>query len=237
MCLKSLNERGMGMIEVVIAAGLMGVLVLGMASMYETQQKQIKVLMQKQELVDLKNQMLTNLNNPTVCTWQLKDKAIDVSMPTSEVSPSPTILTLTNNTIYGGPNSTSAPLASAGQKLPNSIHGLQVLRVAFKGIFATGNPDEYRGVFEVVLDPASTPMPVRPVQVPVTISTAPADPPNAKKIVSCRGEAPGSLRVEGQANVGGSTCHRFLMVAVPFALRLLPNGSISQRRLPQCPKF
>ena len=179
------NQRGGSLMEVIVAVGIMGILAAGMASMFDGQQKQIRALLQKQEMIELKNNMLRQLSSAAVCTWQLQDKRINVDGTYSELAPSPTVLNLTGGTLYAGPSSTSAPLAIAGQRLPASLARLEVAAVTFKNIYPTGNPNEYKGVVEVSFNASSLAIASHPIQVQQTVTVNPTDPPDQKRIVAC----------------------------------------------------
>lgn len=181
------SQSGMGIIELVIAAGMLGVIALGAASMFESQHKQVKSLMQKQEMVDLKNLMIQALSKSDVCTWQLKDRDIVISPVPTETAPSSSVLTLTDNTIYAGTDNTSAALARPG-KLPGTLSGIEVQSVSFRNIYSTGIANEYKGMFEVSFNSSSLPIAVKPVQVPVFFRTYSATP---DRIESCSGVGTG----------------------------------------------
>lgn len=179
-------ESGAGLVEVLIAVGIMGIVMMGMTSMFDSQRQQLRILSQKQDLIDLKNIMLNQLSKASVCTWQLKNKQINNASPTSPTSFSPTVLTFTGNTIYSGINAASAPLAVEGAPIPNSLNGVVIESVRFKDIYATGNTNEYRGVIEVAFAPASLQMMLKPIQQPVIIKTL--GPPSTTDVIdSCYG--------------------------------------------------
>lgn len=154
-----------------------------MASMFHSQQKEIRSLKQKQELVDLKNIMLQQLGKSEVCTWQLKDKIIDLSTAPTESSPSPTIINL--GELRQGPNSTSALIAKTNERLPQSQTGLRVEQVSFRNIYATGNTDEYSGVFDISFASSSLAYSLKSVQTQQIFKVVGTDPATAKRIESC----------------------------------------------------
>src|SRR3954471_10649959 len=89
------DQFGMGIIEVLVAVSMLSAVSMGMIILFQSQQAQIRALVQKQDSITLKNMMLQQLANPNVCTWQLKDKVIDVSMATTAAAPSPSELVFT----------------------------------------------------------------------------------------------------------------------------------------------
>ncbi len=187
------KQAGFSITEVLIAVAILSVISLGVAGTMSRMHSQLRGISQKQEVVELKNLMTQQLAKTGVCSWQLKDKVIDVSMATSEASPSPTSLNL--GELYMGQDATSALLAKAGQIIPESQSGVKVASVFFRNIYATGNPNEYKGIFQINFDPNSVSVPVKPLQVQQIFWTDPADPANAKKIQTCKGGV-GTIKVE-----------------------------------------
>lgn len=175
------DQSGLGLIEVLVALGVMSIIGMATMTMIENQHRQITVLVQRQEMADLKNTMLTLLSKPNVCSWQLKDRVVNVSGALSEASPSSTVLSLP--ILRQGTTATSAILAQVNQNLPGSR--LRVTSISFRGIYPTGNPNEYRGNFEIVLNSGSTTLATKPVQITQVIQTVASDPLNAKRIDSC----------------------------------------------------
>jgi type II secretory pathway pseudopilin PulG len=173
------NNYGFTLVETLIAAGILVTVMLASISMVNSQQKEIRSLMQKTEAVELKNLMTEVFANSIVCTGHLKDLAVDVASA-STTTTSPTVLNLSN--IYYGDPVTSGPLASAGKALPLSQHGLVVDKISFKNILATGNPNEYKGQFEVSFTSDSMMRPIRPVRLEQIFKTTATGP---TKIISC----------------------------------------------------
>lgn len=177
------------MIEVLMVIGVMAVVSTALANLLNSQQRSIQFLAQKQEIVDMKNIMLTQLARADVCSWQLAGRTFDASMPTSETNPSPAVVALLNNTIYHGLDQTSAAIAAAGQPLPGTLTGVRINAVSFRRIFKA-NDDVYKGVFEVSFNGTVTP--ANAVQVSQVVRTVVGSPDNAKVIQDCVGSAGGA---------------------------------------------
>lgn len=190
------NETGFTLIEVMMGIAILAIVTIGMAESLSQMYSQLRAISQKQEIIELKNIVTQQLGKPGVCTWQLRDKVIDVSMPTTEFSPSPSLLNL--GEIYMGQDATSPLLAKSGLRIPESLSGVKVASVYFKNIYATGNANEYKGIFQINFDAASLAQPVKPLQVQQVFLTDAADPASAKKILACKGGggASGSIKTE-----------------------------------------
>jgi hypothetical protein len=187
------TSTGFSITEVLVAVGVLTMVSLGMIESLSRMHGQLRGISQKQEIVELKNLMTQQLAKPGVCTWQLKDQVIDVSMATTDVSPSPSTLNLSE--LHMGPDATSPLLVKTGLAIPDSQSSLKVASILFKNIYATGNPNEYRGIFQINFDPSSLAMPVKPLQIQQVFVTDSTDPASAKRIQMCKGGT-GNIKVE-----------------------------------------
>jgi prepilin-type N-terminal cleavage/methylation domain-containing protein len=142
------DERGFTLVEVLIASALVGGVALLFTNMITNQQKELKNLYQKSDILEFKNQMMGAFMKPGVCSWQLLGKVVDVSS-TTIATPSPTVIDFGVTPLYQGLDASSAVMAQAGAPLPISTNGIDVKKVSFKNIFATGIINQYYGVFEI----------------------------------------------------------------------------------------
>lgn len=178
------NDAGFSLIEVMLGVGILAVISFGMAGSLSNMHSQLRGVSQKQEILELRNLITQQLSKPGVCTWQLKNLVIDVSQPTTETSPSPTVLNLAE--LRMGPDASSPLLAKSGDRIPESLTGVKVTKIFFKNIYATGNPNEYKGLLQINFDANSLVVPVKPLQIQQIISTNPTDPLGAKRIDACK---------------------------------------------------
>lgn len=178
---KKLNSAGLSLIEMLVAVAIGSIMLVMVASMFQAQQKEVRSLRQKQEVIELKNLMLAQLTKTEVCSWQLKGRMIDVAASPTAAKPSETVLNLKE--LRQGLNNSSAIVAKSGDSLPGS--SIKVKSITFKDIYPTGNPDEYKGVFEISFDESSLAYPLRPLQTQQIIKTLSGSPDRAKIIDSC----------------------------------------------------
>lgn len=160
------NNRGMSLVEVLVSLGITVILMSATASMFVTQQRENRALNQKLEMVDLKNQIMQAFQNSSTCTWQIQGKTFNTSGVTS-TNPSSTSIDLVE--LRHGPNSSSLLLAKTNSTLPGSQSNLKVASIRFNNILATGNPDEYKGHFEITFMDSSLSRPMRPTIIPQVI--------------------------------------------------------------------
>lgn len=192
------SNHGISLIETLVTVGIVAIVASATASMFISQQKEAKALYQKSEIVELKNLLIQVFKDPSICTWQLKNKVIDVSSTTPTVQ-SPTVLDLTE--LRQGPDITSALIVKKGQELSLSNYGLIVESVLFTKILATGNPNEYKGFFEIQFTSSSLIRPVKPVLYQQIFKTVAADPLASKKISVCLGPLNGSIGIGNYVTV------------------------------------
>ncbi len=153
-----------------IAVGILGVVSVGMASLFTTQQQEFKALAQKADTIELRNRVMNNLMRPAVCAWQLAGKVIDLSTTTTTV-PSPTVIDFGVVPLYEGLDATSGILAQSGNTVMYTHGGIVVDKVLFKDILSTGIPNEYNGIIEIQFQSTSMIRPLRPIQIQQKITT------------------------------------------------------------------
>lgn len=68
---KMANKKGNTLISVLIAIGISGILMLGTATMFNNQLKNQQILLQRYDLMDTKNQLLSALSDANVCKCQM----------------------------------------------------------------------------------------------------------------------------------------------------------------------
>jgi prepilin-type N-terminal cleavage/methylation domain-containing protein len=176
------KAQGFSLIEILIAIAIVSVLALALATMTSNGQKEMKALVQKSEILEVKASLLQNLSLYEVCTWQFKDKVINTTNVTSTLKSN---TTLSFNAIHLGPDASSAILAQAGQDLAGSQSGLKVATITFDEITATGMPDEYMGYLTVHFNSQNLVRPLKPARIQKIVHVIGSDPASAKRIDRC----------------------------------------------------
>lgn len=196
----SRRQAGFSLVEVLISAAAVLVVIFALISLLVSQQKEVKALFQKSDILELKNQMIQTLADPDVCSWQLKDKVLNVSSTTTTTK-SPTTITLPQ--LYFGSSTASPVLAEAGQRLPASTNNVNVANIILKDIVSTGRPNQFMGTLEVSFDESSLVRSLRPISIQQVLNVEPTDPASAKRISSCgRGVAEAGGTGDGEAFPG-----------------------------------
>lgn len=172
----------MGLIQVLIAAAIMSIISLGVATMIVSQNQQAKALYQKAEVLELKNQVQMLMQNPANCDQNLLNQRVNLNgvTPTQSNNSEVNLGTLS---IGAPPN--SLVLAAQNQSLSTSSTGLRVSRILFREYYATGIPGLYRGVFEIRLHTDTMVVALKPVKVQQFFRINTSDPITNARVTSC----------------------------------------------------
>jgi hypothetical protein len=179
--LPRLTASGLGLIEVMIAASIGSIVVLGVITMISRQQAEMRWLMNKAEILEGKTSLLKTLDDEAICSWQFKDKEFN-SAGVTTTNPSSTNLELTK--IYQGPNDTSMVLATVGGNFPAANPFLIVDRIVVSDIKATGVSDQFAGNLSVYVSDPTASRKYKPIIVQRVFSTT-ASSPSVRKISAC----------------------------------------------------
>ena len=177
------RASGFSLIEVLVAITIIAVVVLASATMFSSQQTQIQNLSQRQDLLQLKNILIEQFSKANVCSWQLKDKLVDLSAAVDSNTPSLTTIEL--DELRHGPDVTSALIAKKGEKIQGSTSGIFIEKIRIVEIFKTGNPNELKAQINLDIDNTKNQMPLKGTSAQLFVYVNPTDPPNAKRITNC----------------------------------------------------
>lgn len=119
----NLNQKGIALLQVMIGMGITMIMAFALSSIMINQNKQIKHLEQKSEILDLKNEISLSLSNINVCGCNLNPARLSpsgthtaiqfTSSPTASIS---LPLGLRHNCI-----SATSPFVQVNQKLPSGV--------------------------------------------------------------------------------------------------------------------
>ncbi|MGE0764705.1 MAG: type II secretion system protein J [Bdellovibrionales bacterium] len=178
---------GFSLVELVIAAGVIGFLSLLFLNFVTSLQNQMRALNQKNETLEVVKSVRQMMDNMSSCSFNLLTglpATMDLSTTTTTV-PSPTVINIP--VLRFGAAPTASVIAQQAQILPGSHTGLRVNTITFDNIRATGNPNEYVGRLSVSFDPATTAIPFQNLEFQQIFNVNPSPPalPTARSIVSC----------------------------------------------------
>jgi prepilin-type N-terminal cleavage/methylation domain-containing protein len=135
------KQSGFTLVEVLIAASIMSIIAMVLATLYMSINRMMAYADQKLESIELKQTIMQAFANSTICTWQLKDKVVNIS-----ANPIPTVFDL--DQLYQGLDA-SSPVMVEKEKFiyPNSK--LKVRSIAVREFEPTGYPNVYKGVIQI----------------------------------------------------------------------------------------
>lgn len=223
------NQRGMSIMEVIIASGIMGIMSLAFTSMITTQQKQVKLMELKLAQNETSNFIQSAFKDNATCSNQFlkandgtfkslasyaegkqisNPGVVDLSDSTTDLT-KPSSAKIYLNKVFLGANATSQLITEVGKPLP----GLSVAKVKsiYIGDFVrTDNADDtkYTANLVINLDSISSGFTtLKPINLKMNVQTTTGDI-HARSLASCTtsdagggGELPsGSVKVFNETN-------------------------------------
>jgi prepilin-type N-terminal cleavage/methylation domain-containing protein len=179
-------DKGFSLVEMLVAAGIMGVIALSMSSLLVNQSKQTTFVENKLDRSELRNLMLQAFVDEDVCTWQLQGKgAINIASATSSTVFSPTTMTIPK--LYLGKNTTSAVLAAVGQHISSRGSSPVVKSIHFKNIYQPDPTNENKIRGDIVIDfvEDKTQITLQAISYPVIVTLDSSTPKSAKAVSAC----------------------------------------------------
>jgi type II secretory pathway pseudopilin PulG len=197
------SQGGLGIIEIVIAVGIFGIVISGMISLFDSQNRQTAAIAQKLETVDLKSQIQASQTNSNNCTCLL-NQALNTTQPALPLEFNSTLpnQSMELQTFFGGcdgANRPVLPLAVKGQPLPGSHTGVRVRQILLKDIQNVSGT-EFSANFEIQFEPAGMVI-ARPSIVLAQRFNADLTDPTQATVASCIGPGGGG----GGGGGGGTT--------------------------------
>lgn len=174
---KGLNARGFSLIEVLVAAAIMGIVALGMATMFANMITQSRALNEKLAELETQRWATEALGNAKTC----KDALTLPSAITFDSASIPTSIPLPAASI----STAGGAVATVGQVASPTSPTLFVAAIDLANIQNAGAPDSWTGEVQIRFDDTKLVRSLRPASVRIGFETDPASPPNAKKIEAC----------------------------------------------------
>lgn len=167
-----LNQRGNTLITVMIAVGISGILMLGTATMFNNQLKNQQILLQRYDLMDTRNQLLTALSDANICKCQ---------MPLTLVPNGSSVFNDAQiNEIKSSCTATSQTLAKKSDFLAGSSH-LKVSDIRLTGFSVVdAATNKYTARVQISFDPKLSAIAFKPIVVDQVFRTDAAN-----KITEC----------------------------------------------------
>jgi hypothetical protein len=192
------SNKGFSILEVLMAAGLMMVLALALFQMMATQNKDVKMIEEKLNILQVETMLTRVVNDMKVCTDELKNKRVDLTNVKPDTEVTDTSLQLQS---FGEVVEVGATPYALNSTSPSGATVSEIKLSKYKG---DPNHTSFKAILFVSF--AGTLLPRLPLEVPLMFSVDPADPINNKKITGCgagvAAGGKGSGQVIGQSVIG-----------------------------------
>jgi hypothetical protein len=175
------NHYGFGLLEVIIAGGVMGILMLSFAQMANSQNQELAMITAKLEAQNLAALMNTAMADASVCSFAMSQPPAGYTIDAS----SATTLQAVNLLIPAlkiTASASSMDLVWPGQVLSPQ---LTVNEVRLRNFATTGTADLYTAEFVVTFNSNTLIRTLKPIKILQFIQTDSATPLGSKKLVNC----------------------------------------------------
>lgn len=186
MKLVLLNTRGQSLVQTLVAAGILSIILSAMTAATVNMHKSNKLLSQKLEVLDLKNQLQSTFLNPDTCTCQLNPTLNSGNSTNLKFDSTIATSSMNLKQLKSACAPSASELVKEDSPLLGTQTGLRVSSVLMTNIQATGNTDEYIGTIEVRLQGETLAGPLAPLRFLQKFYGDPVSPANAKTVARCR---------------------------------------------------
>lgn len=195
------NSIGQTITQALVSIGISSIVVAAMVGATVTMMKSNKLLAQKLEVIDLKNQLQSTFANPDNCTCQL-NSSINTANAENLHFDSTRKSSMNLRTVKQSCVPTAFSFAEQDKLLAGTQTSLKVKSVEVVDIEATGNVEEYLGFIRVSFDESSLAGPLAPLQFRQKFYGDPASPAAKKTVLGCQSENMGLKIASGNDIVG-----------------------------------
>lgn len=193
-----IKNRGMSLVEVLVAVGIMSIVALSFATMMSNQQKEAKAVSETLAKLDLEKLLIAALADGSICSFELTQGPTTFDS-TLLASATPPVLTLPS--IHAASNAAAPLLVANNAQASPSSNSLTVQSIKFEAITNAGNANQYLADLKISFN-SGTVRSIRPIALKMILNTSSASPANAKLITSClRAPGTGDLWTITPANI------------------------------------
>lgn len=194
-------SRGQTITQALVSIGISSIVLAAMVGATVTMMKSNKLLAQKLEVLDLKNQLQSTFNNPDNCTCQL-NATMNTANADNLKFDSTNTSSMNLRSLKQSCVATSMALVEENKLLPGTQTSLRVKSVDLVDIKATGNVEEYLGSIRVTFDESSLAGPLAPLQFGQKFYGDPTSPAANKTVLGCQSDNFGVKIASGNNVVG-----------------------------------
>lgn len=227
-----LNQRGMGLTQVIVAIGVSSILISAMVAMTTYQARESRGLTEKLAAIDLQRLITASVSDATVCSYIVTHGAttdFDASSITATQSQGPINL---GNILRASDSPTGAQLAEVGRLASpfSTTLKVQSIELAEINCGATCTPtatSSFNAVIRVNFDTSGSVRGLASAAAPVILQTTGAGA--TKTITGCAGVTGGSSKLSGYQMIQQwiPVCNAYVPLCCPGTKKLLGGACYS----------
>ncbi len=178
------NAKGISIVEVLIASGIMVIVMAGFTSMLMNQNKETKALSEVLASLDLQKTLVGSLADGTVCGYVLNNPT---AIPFDSTALPYTIVLPASRPLYAGVSGgvPTVPIAQVNAAASAFAKSLVVKEI--KLTITSGSGNKFFGLWQIDFDPAMSVRPHKPAIIG-TVLTANITTPAAATVSGCMGD-------------------------------------------------
>lgn len=180
------NNKGQSLVQTLLAAGILAVILSATTTATVNMQRSNKLLSQKLEVLDLKNQLQSAFLNPDICTCQLNATMNSGNSANLKFDSTAGGASMNLKELKSACVPTASTLVKENSPLLGTQTGLRTASVMITNIQPTGNTEEYVSTVEVRYQEDTLAGPLAPMRFLQKFYADPASPANAKTVMRCR---------------------------------------------------
>lgn len=207
-------QKGFGLIELLIAVGIMAIIATGMASMLTSQQRETKALSEALAKLDLEKLLIATLADGKICNAELAPSAFNGNVAKTINASNPTAAknsVINLSSIHASDAPTAPILIDKITPASPMANTLMINNIQFTNFVSTGNPNEFST--DLVISFLGTIRALKPIILKTTVTVNSLTP--TTQVIACSSSS-------SSAVLSGSTCGMKDTYGM-FALRLC-NG-------------
>ena len=189
-----LKNRGMSIIEVLVATGLLSIVTLGVMSMISSQNKEVTALTERLGVKDVEAQLVNVMNVADFCSCLMRGLTLNATSVPMTLSANPVDIPMGYNqpipvllTTPCTPNSVNRIVPSGGNKIAGL--NVKVNTITYADINPLGS-SKYSANLKISFDPNSGVRPHADIKASVIFTVNSADPANAQRFQACGSAVP-----------------------------------------------
>lgn len=188
-------QRGYSLLGTLVSVAIMGIVVLGMVSTFQYQNREVKALNEKMSALSLEKALIAALANGSVCNFQLTNagpwitSTVPVTFDANNLTgAAPPVISLQK--ILASATSDAPAIAEVNTLASLNSNSAFIKAIQIMGITGPSTGNVFKAFLQVVFDSDKMIRSIQPISIQQTIFTSGMG--NIKTITGCLSETPAS---------------------------------------------